>query len=93
MAFKGRRDVQVYRPDLGQSTILWKETPEFHLALAETGGVEAFARSSGYKGGEWACLIHVRAEHGQVLYIFYYIFVCHNMTKHLTYLSVYIYNT
>ncbi|CAE7018099.1 FH3 [Symbiodinium sp. KB8] len=38
---------EVYRPDLGQSTILRKESPEFFAAVAETGGFEAFARSSG----------------------------------------------
>eukprot|EP00913_Durusdinium_trenchii_P001809 g1676.t1 len=41
---------EVYRPDLGLSTILKKESPEFFSAVAETGGVEAFARSSGYRG-------------------------------------------
>ncbi|CAJ1372500.1 unnamed protein product [Effrenium voratum] len=41
---------EVYRPDLGQSTILRKESPEFFAAVAENGGFEAFARSSGYRG-------------------------------------------
>lgn len=40
---------EVYRADLGQSTILRKVSPEFHAAVMETGGLEAFARSSGFR--------------------------------------------
>eukprot|EP00435_Cladocopium_sp_Y103_P018715 s864_g4.t1 len=40
---------EVYRPDLGQSTILRRVSPEFHAAVLETGGFEAFARSSGFR--------------------------------------------
>ncbi len=40
------RYAEVYRPDLGQSTILRQASPEFHAAVVETGGFEAFARSS-----------------------------------------------
>ena len=40
------RYAEVYRSDLGQSTILRTVSPEFHAAVMETGGFEAFKRSS-----------------------------------------------
>ena len=45
------RYAEVYRADLGQSTILRKVSPEFHAAVMETGGLEAFARSSASEMG------------------------------------------
>eukprot|EP00931_Biecheleriopsis_adriatica_P006630 TRINITY_DN108006_c0_g1_i1.p1 TRINITY_DN108006_c0_g1~~TRINITY_DN108006_c0_g1_i1.p1 ORF type:complete len:421 (+),score=97.80 TRINITY_DN108006_c0_g1_i1:101-1363(+) len=41
---------EVYRPALGQSSILRKDCPEFYAALAETGGFDALSRSGSLTG-------------------------------------------
>lgn len=51
--FPSSRYAEVYRPDLGQSTILRQASPEFHAAVVETGGFEAFARSSTLVSNDW----------------------------------------
>ena len=52
-SFLPSRYAEVYRPDLGQSTILRQASPEFHAAVVETGGFEAFARSSTLVSIDW----------------------------------------